>query len=1318
MGKYVESPLGKLVAGLLSGISDIKKKYSKDDNSLEYRLALKQIQELEHILKELHNSVLPKFDNQSKPFAVSFGASILKLRNSKQAFQTREYLLYAAIRDNLSSLIEKAKKTGNTSKALIELLQEPEQQAKLIEKTSSIPGKNFDVLFKDVIAAINNNLDLVEDNKLLAAKIKKQLMPKKRDEANIAAVHPMIFELAELVIRLKRSAPKELVVLAPFFNPASLPDIVNKVLPSGREIKDISSKNSPLTFELSISINGQKEPIKRPIKGQNRYETVSTIIQEQLLKVAQTFCLTNQNTPFVQKIVSQASFLQKVTSTIAGPIDTEIKEHLETSRLPFKLMETDSLDSIRLIDEEIAKLVLLQAKNQELQKKLEQITEQYSQTYSKYSKLTLDQLFKDYPSLKLEFQRSGLDTNFAKSSLPDFVLGPDDLTGKIKVIEIKDYISRLTHLLNKNDHLLQHQIEYLGHRQQEYADTWEMEQIDNLKPFKNAIFELQKENQELQSNENGVDILNEIIEKKKLLPLRLSELQAKIIEYREKVKQTKSPSDRLKFDLTFFGPEAEQLLMVIESITEQNSEETIALEKRLRIAQEKAQFEQETLSQEVMSYQIKIDGAISIVEENMVAIKASLSESKQEIQRKRNELNDIEAQYKKQQTTIIIPELLIKIQQIQQYRSLATKIPEEQQLFENNETTPILINLIKDLEVQLGSTHEQAIGPRKISDLDLIKLLTDIEKLCLSDKWKKGGKIPFSMIDDLVLPLGIIAQAKSFLSKDRKGFDYLLEFLDIQNQTVPQDKIGKVLSWKKYREKQDKLLGTKPNEDKYKKQLALLIAAIQKAKLAAEIRVNLTQAKVLTNPEDLINKLKLTNPSYNKETQLLMQLEDKLLADELKYQQQSTNHNTLVNEREALKSIQEINLQIKSYKADIGVFGDAVFTLTEPNLYQEIFALEQTRKKIDSQVQKLKETAQNIESVQPYVSTLSTLFEKANERLKQDIISKINTKQLENKFTKIASEVQNIIKLPDRPEVGVDIDSLSSTLTKFHIQVKSIKEQNNLFERFASAATQVAENEDVQTAVKAIQAHADKIHYQCSEASQLLMSNLALALQQLKNEADGLKIKADLDPRVLTLMKEKFAKLLDNKVLDEINNQFPIERLNDIKQLRADVTCRLQQLTAVSDLLEQIEIEKSALPPKYAGSFDRLKSEINDYKQSDDSNNLLSFTESMSAQLMGTIKSQTIFHKITAEILDIDQKMSAKDIAMLDDETLHQDALVLLTTHSNRPYVGAIQNLYVQIQTMSEKWKDTIVLAGQLRRNLDEFVVKNSLGFYCSHQLS
>jgi hypothetical protein len=157
MSKYIESPLGKIIANTLLKINELRMKYPvQRKDSIEKVDADQVLNVIETVLTKLHTEVFPKFDDQNKPGLVGIIKDLYGLKGMGEHFVTRKYKLFQDVEKILPALIKNAVKQtpeeGSVNDTLAQLLRN--NKAQLIKNAAKIPGTNLDELFVKMLLGL------------------------------------------------------------------------------------------------------------------------------------------------------------------------------------------------------------------------------------------------------------------------------------------------------------------------------------------------------------------------------------------------------------------------------------------------------------------------------------------------------------------------------------------------------------------------------------------------------------------------------------------------------------------------------------------------------------------------------------------------------------------------------------------------------------------------------------------------------------------------------------------------------------------------------------------------------------------------------------------------------------------------------------------------------------------------------------------------------------------------------------------------------------------------------------------------------------
>lgn len=1275
MGKhntYATSHLGLMATELLKGISTLQKKYpeTEEKNSIEKKHALNQLKTLEIFIRTLHNKLLPQFDNHRAPTRwdmLSMARDVYALYTLKNEFNTRRYTLYLAIQKELPAIVKQAQRQFQEPQAIANAITKTldEKTKSLFEIAALIPGDSFDVIMGSIKHAITNinehNINLKEancapkleamlaqklfkNNKVttLSTKVKSESEKKvdaifefEQGKTNLVIAHPMIFEFAELLVRLKENTPNELAELIPFFNPeafnvdfhsGALGTIVCELFGATYLLKNeprIETNEPSLVYQFITYSKESKTETKVTIDGSARYPILSEQYQKSLFIQIQQYLTDYKTTAHVQSLHARTKLLSGLTTKESEAITVAMKNHFDKSQSQLNLSTLDSVAAIYAIKKEIEHNQLVLKNNLLLQKSLQERAESYSKNSISHLLITYPELAKQLQEYKL----NGINTEFCEQPLPDLIIGTfDENTNTISIIQLQKQLQQLIteqlNLLHQNHSVLQEKITQQQEQHQGLITVWQhatthtyAETLSTLKLCNDSLEQIKAENKEYTATNDNIETLEQIIARKKLVSLQLEELFHKVTTHLEQIEQSAKLALEFNLDenhltqnslITESRPvskKAQQLLQQIKLVQQEQTKEVQHLEMRLEKSNSEALFaknmqlaDPEKLKQLLLEITQKLkDG-----QQQQKQLNTELDEipGKLGTQEKRLTRLNEESIEKRTQKEIIDAEITPMIHSIKdraEKTKLLTTIPQEKELLENQEqTAQFILNITESINNKLADPLNTLINYQEAHTL-----LHDVCE-CLKQGQNKAT-IPFKTIDGLPI-IATMSKGSQF-----KGFNFFLSFVGLQEE---------LNLFTKYRKSQEDILKIssiindilktkkETKQEEYNKVLNRLETAIARTrKDLLKHQDNSCLLEVIAGFKSILpilhteldglfkKKIKLISEQRDTQTQhqecseTITKLKEEQAEKSRALAHSAKEQESLQVDQNIIASIITVIENIQNLQQQIQLLANEEHSLYEMTLYQKISQLQQQYSLLKNEVDKIANNAKQSAKEPTYTATLDVLLqllESTQQQFSTTIKAKVDVSLLQKQYSQYVFDLMNIDHTRTHE---TEVNSPNELLSRYHTLAVLIMQQDNLIKQFKTNASTINE-EHINQNITELELSQEKLHQQSNQLGESLIDDIISTLSKLKTEAQVFEDKAHQESQekqqtvtsTLERIQRSFATLPKTSEFEDIHLQFANEKLEGIKKLTQEVEEQLSQSQAANQgLLQRIEERKTVV---------------------------------------------------------------------------------------------------------------------------------------------
>lgn len=1271
MGKhntYANSHLGHMATELMKGISALQKKYpeTEEENSIEKKHALNQLKTLEIFIRTLHNKLLPQFDNRRAPTRwdmLSMARDAYALYTLKNEFNTRRYTLYLAIKKELPAIVKQAQRQFQEPQAIANAITKAldEKTKSLFEMAALIPGDSLDVILEAVKHAITNinehNINLKEANcalkleGMLAQKLFKNnkvtttntevksesekkvdaIFEFEQGKTNLVIAHPMIFEFAELLVKLKENTPHELAELIPFFNPeafnvdfhsGALGAIVCELFGATYLLKNephIETNEPSLVYQFTTYSKETKTETKVTINGSTRYPILSEQYQKSLFTQVQQYLTDYKTTSHVQSLHARTKLLNRLTTKESEAITAVIKNHLDECQIQLNLCTLDSVAAIYAIKKEIEHNQLMLKNNLLSQKSLQDRAESYSKT-------SISHLLNIHPELAKQLQEyklNAINTEFCEQPLPDLIIGAlDENTNTISIIQLQKQLQQLIteqlNQLHQNHSVLQKKITQQQEQHQELITVWQRETIlthaetlSALKLGNDSLEQINAENRGYTATNDNIETLEQIIASKKLLSLQLEGLFHKVTTHLEQIEQSAKLALEFNLDKNHLtqnaliiesrsvSKKAQQLLQQIKLTQQEQTKEVQHLEMRLEKTNSEALFAKNMqLADPEKLKQLLLEVAQKLKDEQQQQkqMNTELNEipGKIDTQEKRLTRLHEESLEKRARKEIIDAEIRPIINSIKdraEKTKLLATIPDEKELLENYEQTAQFIqNITESINNKLADPLNTLINYQEAHTL--------LQDVC---EYLKQGQnkatIPFKTIDALPL-IATMSKDSQF-----KGFNFFLSFVGLQEE---------LNLFTKYRSSQDETLNInsiingiikakkETKQEEYNKVLKQLETAITRTRMdLLKHQDNSCLLEVITGFNNILpnlhteleglfkKKFKLISEQGDIQTQhqacseTITKLKEEQTEKSLALEHSAKEQESLQIDQNIIASIITVIESIQNLQQQIQLMANEEHSLYEKTLYQKISQLQQQYSLLKNAVDKIANNAKQSAKEQTYAVTLDVLLQlldSTQQQLTTTIKTKVDVSLLQKQHSQYGFDLTNI-------DHTRDMNSPKESLSHYNTLAVLITQQDNLIKQLKTNASTISE-EHVNQSIAELELSQEKLQQQSNQLGESLVDDVISTLSKLKTEAQVFEDKPPQESQekqqtvtsTLDRVQQSFATFPKTSEFEGTHLQFANEKLESIKKFTQEIEEQLSQSQATNQrLLQRIEERKTVV---------------------------------------------------------------------------------------------------------------------------------------------
>jgi hypothetical protein len=972
---YASSPLSILLTQALESIAKIKAKYASDlaeADTPEKKAAQNFIHLLESTACLLHQKVLPTFSCGQSPDLMAI-AKILsnsrKLRPLADAMKTREIILIDTIQRNLTDIInvarlQKDKDDSNLMTSISRVIVQ--NKTELYKQATAIPGPDLDELLYKIIEKINQ-LNLQASPRELTNQELIQQISRHLELEKYVPIHPIVYELMEMMLRLAKAAPTDLKSLIPFFNPAASLKLfesgfIGKILTTlgGFRLEQLHKdsfvfelhyKNTTTTIDATDVYTNTRELFL--------YQTLEPALRRYLARYDETH-ITNavaseaikQGKLRVASEFARSKLLKDITTRTIDYLHKNFLMHLQTeANQPPIATDLPQLEAtIHHIENHINFISASRKFRDNLQHSLQLYTS--SPVIDLLQMLNDSSLVDEYKSHK----EDGLDLAYCEQPLPNtIVLGTDGPCALVNtIIDVRRTIhSKITEQIECLQNQQEHYQEQINRLNASLIAQWQQECASHLRKIRDLDHQLQEiPLLYVTTIEEDANLLE--TESQRLLAL--SEEQKKLknsaIELLTSVEQTIQPlsSKWLRDELQ---KQATEVLQAANTLIE-----------RLNLSLQSCNKEQQIIATRLQKILSNIRFLENLQSAHAPEMQLSLDEKQQQLAAVQEEKYCKQTHLAKNQATVVA--------QRAKQENLVLLM---QQNHEKISTIDTELNALTDTITTLSQRISIEATPQNREHYRNI-----FEHLCIIQSHlaiaKKTNKIPFNDICKIM------------------SLEELLPLLD--SDLVLSD-------WKNYRERQDSRFKSKPSAQEYSKKHDVLRSAL-------ENKIHEIDLFLQIAPEIDLHKTRLQeilSSKHNLEQNIrAMQFEIERLALEIQGQQQENEHTSLAidalhDEESLLKATQTILQQLIEILTDIDQFKRRIELFAEnrdvTELPQHILDIKNIEKLL---IEKIKETATALSSFeqqqhyQPTLSIIQQLLEQLQKRI--DVIIEEKTTAIQD----------------------------------------------------------------------------------------------------------------------------------------------------------------------------------------------------------------------------------------------------------------------------------------------------------------------------------
>jgi hypothetical protein len=1267
---YAASPLGKFSAELLREIARLKKKYPAQ-NTVEDKYAHRQIEAIEEILKALHESILPKFDKYQKLSLMDIGSiawSAVNLSKLNEVFYSRRFTLHSnvmqEIENQLPTLQKQQKNSNDIKKELVTLINQ--KQKALCEKADTIP---YHEPSKSILEQITNNiLDSTTDLKNLDLKKKESIsdfeeelrnklfktiypadssdplaFPVQEGLAGIVVANPMMFELCELIFKLKENLPKDLEQLVPFLNPMTF-DLDAAKLPIPDFAKDKLFEMVPqLSGTLKNKLDGQGQPtwnfilnteILSPdpieMNFNKRLSMLLTKFNLVTFTQVQEYFTHYKDSPHVQSLQFRTKLLDGFKKAESDSTTVLVQNHSNEVQKKLNIDHLDSLSALKATTEALISNNSLLKQNSGLQDSLKQKA-------ASYSEKKVIELLKTHPQLMKDLHAYKGNKQFSEDKLPDFIIGMDS-NDKVGFIEYKKFLSedienKLT-LLQSHQELLAEKITIQTTQQKKLLEAWRAERIkkynenaqqtsDKLNELKDLLTKVKNANDALKPASLEIKALEPLIENKKALSSKYQQLSEVIIPLLQNFETLASltaeeklfDSDQslqknLKDKSQPLLEELKALSKTIHSEHQAYNKEVHTLESTLGKAKSEAEFiknMQFADPEKMQQVQNDLTDKLSVLKNKEDELTQKLSQIAKDILKEEDDTPikkspEIEEKEKKiaeinEEINKIIDSVYTRVNKDALFTEdeLSALFPKEENeasvlehlINHHDKIKPFLEAVLKKVTPKVEAT-KKAISNYTSQIASLKTIQTELTQ--------NSEQIPFKLID----------QFKTL--KDTK----FLPFIGLSNKS-------KLLN--EFRQQQESL---KPrffftDYDIHLKEChSLLTSAINKKieKLEKNINGKKSDEKFLVNEsyqtfiqfeidsweKQVAEKAKLESEIAaqipKKDPNVLIQLKEEQQQKRNELQQAQNEKTSLSNDKEIFKQITELVATIQGYQHRIQNLSTESLSIYEPELYAKIVLLQEERPTVQKKIEQLTKNIEQLGKKEHYeenIILISKLLETTQHTLNTTIQTVVDTTSLNDL---ILQDKANLDEFKQHLDLNKNFNQLEALLEQYNKIIQSINQQDKLIIQLEKHIPKI-NNKDINQNVKLIKHTQKQLYKQAETISRSLIEILTTELKEVQVKARLFKDN-EFQEHIQTHTKnsEEIANIMkrldDEFSVFKSNPAFTPKQIKKVTEIENTIREQLTESSVANQALiqrieDRKEIVNNLLIPKINAYEDRRK---------------------------------------------------------------------------------------------------------------------------------
>lgn len=971
---YASSPLATLLMQALKSITEIKKKYASElaeTDTPEKKAAQNFIHLLESTACLLHEKVLPTFSCGQSPDLLTIAQIInncRKLRPLAEKMKSRGFILIDTIQRNLTDIINIArlkedKDDSNLMTSIARVIEA--NKTALYKEAAEIPGPDLDELLDKIIKKINQLNLQASPRKLTNQELVYQISRHLELEKYVP-VHPIIYELMEMMLRLAKAAPTDLKNLIPFFNPAASLKIaesgfIGKMLSTlgGFRLKQLHNdsfifelhyKNTATTIDATQAYTNTRELFL--------YQTLEPVLRRYLAIYDETHSTNTVTCEAIKRgkirvasELARSKLLQDVTARVIDSLHKNFLIHLQTeANQPPIATDLPQLDvTIHHIENHLNFISASREFKHNLEHQL--------QLYASSPVIDLLQMLKDSNLLDqyASHKRDGFDIAYCEQPLPNtIVLGTDGPCALVNtVIDVKRTIhSKITEQITFLQSQQEHYQEQINRLNASLLTQWQQECASHL--IKINDLEHQEQSMPLlyvPTIEEDANLLK--TESKRLLAL--SEAQKKL--------KNSAMGVRTSIEETIQHLSSKWLRSELQKQAGEVLQAADTLIERLNLSLQLCNKKQHIIATRLQKILSNTRFLENLQSANAPEMQQSLDEKKQQLASVQKEKHRRQTHLEKLQATIIT-----------QHAKQANLVLLRQQNHEKLSAIDMELNALTDTITTLSQkiTIKPTSQNKEYYQNTLENLCTIQSHLVIA---QTTNKIPFNDICNIM------------------SLEELLPLLD--NKLVVSD-------WKKYRERQDSRFKFSPSAEEYSKKYDVLMSALESKIYEIDLFLQIT-------PEIDLHKTQLqeilSSKHHLEQNIRSMQSEIEALTLEIQRQQQENEHTSLTidalhDEESRLKTTQAILQQlieiltgIDQFKRRIELFAENELLTELPQHIVDIRSIENLL------VAKIKETATTLlsleqqEHYQPTLNIIQQLLEQLQQRIDVIVEEKTNAMQ-------------------------------------------------------------------------------------------------------------------------------------------------------------------------------------------------------------------------------------------------------------------------------------------------------------------------------------